>query len=72
MRCIKTGNCQMYARFSRVSELTPWLDRYCLGEPERCTRLHLSRAGEVVPLDLLPDGTDLVPTQIARMEPAGG
>jgi hypothetical protein len=60
--CPHATSCELYGKFSLKSVLKIWQVRYCETEDryQTCERYKLSRAGQSVPPNLLPNGERLV------------
>ena len=70
MECERVAACPMFALFSRKATLGVWKSLYCDSNFDDCERLRMFRAGQVAPLNLLPNGRMLnVPS---REKPGGG
>jgi hypothetical protein len=60
MACPNKKDCALFPMFSQASFLSIWQTTYCDGDYERCARYRGSRAGDVIPDTLLPNGKQLV------------
>lgn len=67
MACTNTESCELYAQFASHPALRVWQTHYCSGDYKRCARFQLSIQKQVVPLNLLPNGTTIA---VARSEEA--
>lgn len=47
----------MFVQFALNPALDIWKQHYCEGEFANCTRYHISKTGQQIPLTLLPNGT---------------
>ena len=57
MGCTHCDHCELYTQFALNPALQVWKVHYCQGEYNRCVRFQMSLRKEVVPLNLLPNGT---------------
>jgi hypothetical protein len=64
--------CPLFKQFSLKSSLTIWTTRYCNDDYSRCERLKRAKSGQVVPVNLLPNGKMLaVALERAELEDTG-
>jgi hypothetical protein len=57
MECTHSKSCELFAQFALNPALKVWQIHYCEGDQHaRCARYQMSLAGQVVPLNLLPNG----------------
>lgn len=54
--CPHLGSCPMYDLLKLAGTLKTWQVRYCQADYEACARHQLSRKGEPVPQNLMPNG----------------
>ena len=59
MACSHTSTCPLFPLISVNSALKVWKTFYCEGKYENCQRYTLSRSGQSVPANLLPNGKSL-------------
>ena len=65
--CTHIDSCTLFPFFNMRATLGVWKAMYCQANFERCARLELTLAGEVVPWNLLPNGKKLdVPPEHLR------
>ena len=57
MKCTHCEHCELFPQFALNPALQVWQTHYCHGEYERCIRYQMSCRNEVVPLNLLPNGS---------------
>lgn len=67
MACTNTESCELYAQFASHPALRVWQTHYCSGDYKRCARFQLSLQKQMVPLNLLPNGSTIA---VARSEEA--
>jgi hypothetical protein len=60
--CPYLGGCKLYPLFKLRASLRTWQVRYCEAEYTACQRYKTAKRGEPVPLQLLPNGTQLPTT----------
>jgi hypothetical protein len=60
MTCPNLPDCPLSGQLSMKAALRVWQVFYCEHDYGRCARLRRMRAGEFVPLNLMPDGSSLV------------
>lgn len=57
MECTHVKGCELFAQFALNPALKVWQIHYCDADQHaRCARFQMSLAGQVVPLNLLPNG----------------
>lgn len=54
--CPHITDCPMFTLFRVSGTEEIWKVRYCLDEYEKCARHELNQQGQIVPIDLLPNG----------------
>jgi hypothetical protein len=59
MACTHITSCPLFPQFTLKASLNVWQVHYCNGDFEKCARLKLSKAGQRVPPNLLPNGKSL-------------
>lgn len=59
MVCPRMEDCDMFRLFNLQATMGVWKTLYCLDVFERCERFQLKARGEVVPQNLLPNGSIL-------------
>jgi hypothetical protein len=59
MDCPHLSSCPLFPLFTMKASLSVWQVHYCKGQFESCSRLKLSKAGQRVPPNLLPNGKTL-------------
>jgi len=59
--CPHTSSCAIFPQFKLVSLLAIWKLSYCDANYSRCVRYQMAKAGKVVSLAMLPNGTLLTP-----------
>lgn len=57
MGCTHCDHCELYTQFALNPALQVWKVHYCHGEYNRCVRFQMSLRKEIVPLNLLPNGS---------------
>lgn len=65
MTCPHLPECPLSGRLSTKAALRVWHVFYCEHDFARCARLRRMRSGELVPLNLLPDGSSLATSPAA-------
>ena len=60
MSCTHTSSCELYVQFAADPSIELWKTHYCDGDYKRCVRYERSLKGQVVPLNLLPNGKEIV------------
>jgi hypothetical protein len=66
MACSHISTCPLFPLFTLKASLSVWQVHYCNGKFETCERLKLSKAGQRVPPNLLPNGKSLDPGLMKR------
>lgn len=59
--CPHADSCALFPQFKLVSLLSVWKVSYCDADYSKCVRFQMSKAGKVVSLAMLPNGTLLSP-----------
>ena len=59
MACSHTSTCPLFPLISVNSALKVWKTFYCEGKYNNCARYNLSKTGQSVPVNLLPNGKSL-------------
>jgi hypothetical protein len=59
MACSHTSTCPLFPLISVNSALKVWKTFYCEGKYNNCARYNLSKSGQSVPVNLLPNGKSL-------------
>ena len=59
MACSHTTTCPLFPLISVNSALKVWKTFYCEGKYHNCARYNLSKSGQPVPVNLLPNGKSL-------------
>ena len=59
MACSHTTTCPLFPLISVNSALKVWKTFYCEGKYNNCARYNLSKSGQSVPVNLLPNGKSL-------------
>jgi len=59
MACSHTSTCPLFPLISVNSALKVWKTFYCEGKYQNCARYNLSKGGQSVPVNLLPNGKSL-------------
>jgi len=59
MACSHTSTCPLFPLISVNSALKVWKTFYCEGKYQNCARYNLSKSGQTVPVNLLPNGKSL-------------
>lgn len=59
MACSHTTTCPLFPLISVNSALKVWKTFYCEGKYQNCARYNLSKSGQSVPVNLLPNGKSL-------------
>jgi hypothetical protein len=59
VKCPNTPGCPLFPLFRMKSSLGVWQNHYCENAYETCVRYAMSRTGERVPPNLLPNGREL-------------
>lgn len=59
MSCPNETGCPLFPLFTMKASLRVWQDFYCKQNHEGCERYRLSRLGNRVPPNLLPNGKTL-------------
>ncbi len=54
--CPRIAGCPLFKAFASKNSLKVWQGFFCQGAFDTCARLKLSRQGQPVPLQLLPNG----------------
>jgi hypothetical protein len=54
--CPFTKGCRLYPMFLLQASLKTWQIRYCETNYEGCARYQVAKRGDIVPLQLLPNG----------------
>lgn len=57
MSCTHSSTCELYTQFALNPALQVWQLHYCQGDFQRCVRFQMSLRKELVPLNLLPNGS---------------
>jgi len=57
--CPNTARCPLFPLFAVKSLLELWKVQYCSGDFTRCERYQRSQAGQPIPPNLLPNGSEL-------------
>ena len=57
MSCTHSSTCELYTQFALNPALQVWQLHYCQAEFQRCVRFQMSLRKELVPLNLLPNGS---------------
>ena len=65
MACSHTTTCPLFPLISVNSALKVWKTFYCEGKYNNCARYNLSKSGQSVPVNLLPNGKSLSMTGMA-------
>jgi len=65
MACSHTTTCPLFPLISVNSALKVWKTFYCEGKYNNCARFNLSKTGQSVPVNLLPNGKSLSVTGMA-------
>jgi hypothetical protein len=65
MACSHTATCPLFPLISVNSALKVWKTFYCEGKYDNCARYNLSKSGQSVPVNLLPNGKSLSMTGMA-------
>ena len=65
MACPNLQGCPLFPLFRMKASLQVWQVQFCEGRYEGCERYKLSRAGQRVPPNLLPNGKSLDVPRVA-------
>ncbi|MFO7602238.1 MAG: ankyrin repeat domain-containing protein [Gammaproteobacteria bacterium] len=60
MSCTHASNCELYVQFAADPSIVLWKTHYCDSDYKRCVRYERSLTGQSVPLNLLPNGKEVV------------
>lgn len=66
MSCSHVKSCELFVQFALNPALDIWKEHYCHGDYSVCERFNRSKAGQPVPLTLLPNGR-LVKAKIEKV-----